>query len=261
MQRGRSGDPLVALACASALALALALTGAASASAPGRWVPTYDGDSDVQTTLRTAYLTRDGADVFAVRKVFGDLLMAAPETNGAGNTREVIWPAGSSKDLDAATCATWVGETEDFAQEGLALRVRHSGATTTAITVTKNIVYGAHWAFNVHAWDSSSATPFTLLGQWDLSPVILDHDGQYQPKPWRVCFRAVGTTVGMKIWWPSQMPQPSWSDPDYSRTLTIPAAYSRRGHAGWYIGHLRPGMSAWYDGLATWRTDEPAPGG
>jgi hypothetical protein len=43
--------------------------------------------------------------------------------------------------------------------------------------------------------------------------------------------------------------------------MTIPAAYSRRGRAGWYVGHLRPGMSTEYDGLGTWvGVLVPAPG-
>jgi hypothetical protein len=225
--------------------------GAASASMPVAWFPTYDGDVSGQP-LRTAYLTRDGGDVFTVTKDGPGLTMSAPPTNTDGNTREVIWPARSLRARNEQACATWVSESDDFVQEGLALRIRHHAGVTTAITVTKNIVYGVHWVFNVHAWDSSSESPFTQLGQWDLSPVVLDQDGQYQPMPWRVCFRAVGITVSMKIWWPGRMGEPSWSDPAFTRSMTIPDVYARRGRAGWYVGHLQPGMSTTYDGLGTW---------
>jgi hypothetical protein len=251
MRRRGSTSSRSLLAAGCVWMLTLAGIGAASASVTQPWFPTYDGDASGRP-LRSAYLTRDGADVFTVAKAGAELTMAAPATNTGDNTREVIWPARSLSSRDAQTCATWVSESDDFVQEGLALRIRHHDGATTAITVTKNIVYGVHWAFNVHAWDSSSESPFTLLGQWDLSAVVLDHDGQDQPMPWRVCFRAVGSTVALKIWWPGRMPEPSWSDPDYTRTMTIPATYSHRGHAGWYVGHLRPGMSTEYDGLGTW---------
>lgn len=248
-RRPTPGSRLLAAGCA--WALTLAGVGAASASGTVPWFPTYDGDASARP-LRTAYLTRDGGDVFTITKGGPELTMAAPTRNTDGNTRAVIWPARSLSTRDAQTCATWLSESNDFVQEGLALRVRHHDGVTTAITVTKNIVYGAHWVFNVHAWDSSSETPFTQLGQWDLSPVILDQDGHYQPMPWRVCFRAVGSTVTLKIWWPGRMGEPSWSDPAYTRTMSIPTGYSRRGHAGWYVGHLQPGMSTAYDGLGTW---------
>lgn len=249
MRRGRPGRSLVALA--AVWTLALAAVDDASASVRSPWIPTYDGATSARQ-LRTAYLTRDGSDVFTVTKDGPVLTAAALPTNTGGNTREVVWPRRSLRSRDAQTCATWLDESNDFVQEGLALRIRHHDGVTTAITVTKNIYYGAHWVFNVHGWDSSSASPFTQLGQWDLSPVILDHDGQYQPMPWRVCFRAVGSTVSMKIWWPAQMPEPSWSDPAYTRSMVIPPEYTRRGLAGWYVGHLEPGMSTTYDGLGTW---------
>jgi hypothetical protein len=249
MRRGRSGRSLASLAAAWALTLAAVDVASASVSSP--WIPTYDGDTSPRS-LRTAYLTRDAGDSFTVTKDGPVLTAAAPPTNTGGNTREVVWPSRSLRSRDAQTCATWLGETNDFVQEGLALRIRHHDGVTTAITLTKNIYYGAHWVFNVHGWDSSSPSPFTQLGQWDLSPVILDGGGQYQPMPWRVCFRAVGSTVGMKIWWPAQMSEPSWSDPAYTRTMVIPSEYTRRGRAGWYVGHLQPGMSTTYDELGTW---------
>ncbi|WP_151082696.1 hypothetical protein [Nocardioides cynanchi] len=258
MRRRRSGRPLAALAAAGLLALGAVDVASASVHLP--WIPGYDGATSTRS-LRTAYLTRDGSDAFIVVKDGPVLTAAAPETNTGGNTRAVVWPSRSVVARDAQTCATWSSESDDFIQEGLALRIRHHDGVTTAITVTKNIYYGAHWMFNVHAWDSSSASPFTQLGQWDLSPVILDHGGQYQPMPWRVCFRAVGSTVGMKIWWPAQMSEPSWSDPDYARTMTIPAEYTWRGHAGWYVGHLRPGLGTSYDGLRTWFSLVPTLGG
>jgi hypothetical protein len=32
--------------------------------------------------------------------------------------------------------------------------------------------------------------------------------------------------------------EPTWDDPAYTRTATIPAGYMVPGRAGWYVGHL-----------------------
>ena len=203
--------------------------------------------------MNTAYLTRDSNDTFKFSTFGTRMFMQAPPSNVGENTRQVVWPTTTNPTLNQQSCATWLGASSYFVQEGIALRITNAGGVTHAITVTKNIVYGVQWAFNIHYWDSSNTGSEAVgLGQWDMSKVVLNEIGNYQYMPWRVCFRAVNNVVSMKIWFPAQMKEPTWSDPNYTRSLTIPAAYSTPGYAGWYIGHIQPSNDAEYNGMETW---------
>lgn len=212
---------------------------------------TFSGSPAIPA-LSSAYVTRDATDTFNTSTYGDKMFMQAPLANVGENTREFIWPTAAKASLNQQSCATWLGASADFVQEGIALRITNTNGVTKGITVTKNIIYGVQWAFNVHAWDSSNGGTLVGLGQWDMSKVVLNEVGNYQYMPWRVCFRAINNVVTMKIWFPAQMSEPSWTDPNYAKSMTIPTTYSVPGVAGWYVGHIQPNNNAEYNGLATW---------
>lgn len=202
-------------------------------------------------TFRSAVLTPSGNSTIALTSVGDNLFLQAPTTATGGNFREVIWSTSSVATLNQQSCATWVGESTSSVQEGLAVRIATSGTTTRAITVTKNVVYDVHWVFNAHVWNTSSASPLTAIGQFDMSQVAKNEIGHTRFMPWSVCLRAVGTTLTFKLWFPTIMAEPSWSDPAYTRSAAIPAAYAIPGRAGWYVGHAVKGQYTQYTELTT----------
>jgi FG-GAP-like repeat len=199
--------------------------------------------------LAVRTLTFDGADVSAIYKTGDTIALSAPDINHQwSNLRKVFWPAAATASQDGQVCATWRDQSSEFVQEGVALRITTVGTETRAITVTKNVVYGAYWAFNVHTWNSASSEPFTGLGQYDMSAVVTNA-GRYEPFPWRLCAKVTGAELSFKIWLPDREPEPDWTDPVHAVTLTVPAGYIGSGYFGWYVGHIPAGQSAHYNDL------------
>ena len=219
------------------------------ASAAG-WLPIYNGNTGTNT-LQSRVLTPDGQDVYTITKSGGTVTMKAPATNTGSNLRKAFWPNGSPTLANSRVCATWTSQSAESSQEGLAMRIVTTPTSTRAVTVTKNVIYGIYWVFNVHVWDSSSAQPFTQIAQFDMVDVMTQN-GAMRPFPWRTCTQLVGQTLTFKIWFPSQQAEPAWNDPVYTRTATVPADYSAPGKSGWYVGHIPPAGTVKYNNIGIW---------
>jgi hypothetical protein len=174
----------------------------------------------------------------------GTLITAsAPAANTGGNTRWAFWRVADQASTDQQSCATWVnGDANSNQQQGAALRIRKVGDVTRAITVTKN-VWGPRSTFNVHVMDSNGPV-LTLLEQFPLSG--FSPLPQY---PWRMCARVIGDQVSFVVW-PTDRPQPTWGDPAYGGTTTLPSGWDQPGIPGFYIGHLAPGESVGFTDIS-----------
>lgn len=217
--------------------------------------PSWSVQHKAETSTRKLYsatLTPDGNDKYTIKNYNGNMFMEAPTTNTGGNLRQVIWPRNMKDYKNSQSCATWVGSTHDRTQQGIALRIRKDDDRVRAITVTKNVIYGVYWVFNIHTWDSASDKPFTQIGQFNMSEVMLNEVGKMEYMPWRVCARAVGDTFSFKISFPMQAGSTSWSDDKYTKSVQIPEDYIYAGQSGWYVGHVPAGGSTEYNSLRIW---------
>ncbi len=207
--------------------------------------------------VKGAVLTPDRKDIYVAKTSPAGMQITAPATNTDGNLRVVYHPEGVTPTVDAETCATWIDNQGIEAQQGAALRIRTDGAgNTQAITVTKNL-YGAYvWQFNVHLWTSGPSPVEDLIAKFSLGKALILPRGGLYPLPWRMCARASGTTIDLKVW-PTSRPEPVWGDRRYSASVTVPADWVYRGSAGWYIGHLQPGHHATFTELGTWKHAPP----
>ncbi|NLD78380.1 MAG: hypothetical protein GX643_17135 [Acidimicrobiales bacterium] len=212
------------------------------------WVPVRTFDETSQPAFTFHHLTRDGADGYLTSASKGHLKVSAATTNTGTNTRTLIVPAGQPLSTEQQSCATWEAQTGVNTQQGLALRVRHDDAEGRwrAVTVTKNVMWGANWQFNVLTWDSRQ-TGWQMHGSVNLAPVFWP-DQQLAPLPWRICARVEGDLVRVKGWRVGQ-PEPSWDDPGHSGSVRLPAGWIYPSTAGWYVGHLAPGGSTTMSGL------------
>jgi hypothetical protein len=246
----RAPRRITAALAAGTAACLTALTAPAASAAT--WTSVYNGNAS-SAPLAVRVLTPDGADTSVIAKAGGTVTMTAPVTNNAAsNLRKVFWPAGLAARASEQSCATWASQSDDREQEGIALRITSANGDVRAITVTKNVIYGIWWDFNVHTWDSQAAQPFTQIAQFDYGNVVAASDGTEAPFPWRACARVQGATLTFKVWVPAQEPEPSWADPAFARTATIPAGYLNAGQAGWYAGHIPAGGTAAYTQLGLW---------
>jgi hypothetical protein len=216
------------------------------------WTQYYNGNVSTAPLL-SAVLTPDGANTSALAKAGGTVTMTAPATDTAQtNLRKVFWPSGQAAHADEQSCATWSSQSDDREQEGIALRITDVNGDVRAVTVTKNVIYGIWWDFNVHTWDSQSNTPFTQIAQFDYGNVVAAPDGTEAPFPWRACARVQGSVLTFKVWVPAYESEPSWADPEFARTAAIPAGYLNAGQAGWYDGHIPAGGVLTYSRLGLW---------
>ncbi len=206
------------------------------------WVPVRTFDRSSLHSMSIHHLTRDGTDGYATTAAPGRFTARAPRTNVGTNTRILFYPGDQPVTTDHQSCATWQSQDGAGVQQGLALRIRHDVAQHRwrAITVTKNVVWGANWQLNVTTWDSHRLG-WQMHGSVNLAPVFWP-DRELAPLPWRVCGRVEGDLVRVKGWRVGT-PEPSWTDPVHSGTVRVPADWVYRGKAGWYVGHLAPGQS------------------
>jgi hypothetical protein len=207
----------------------------------------------IAPTLQAGILTSEGGDRYGLTVADGVVTASAPTSNQGGNTRVAFWQAADEWSVDQETCSTWVDARSTLQQQGATLRVRSGNGRTTAITVTNNIYFLGRWIFNVHVMDSAAAQPFHQIGSFDLSEVFRPGGPDtytVPPYPWRMCARAVGDTVSFIVW-PLTHEEPSWDDPRYGGSVTLPAAWGRAGYPGWYVGHLEPGDSVGFRDLTT----------
>jgi hypothetical protein len=212
------------------------------------------------TGLDAATLTSDHADTYGIDLPGSDRasVHASPSDVG-GNTRVVFWRPGDGAGTDMESCATWTSDAGRHDQEGAALRVHEVTGGVKAITVTKNIVFGANWIFNVHVWDTSRSPVATQIGDFDLASVFFPNQ-QLVALPWTMCARVVGATVSFVVW-PASEPRPAWNDPTHGGSVTLPAGYGDPGAVGWYVGHLAADDRAEYADLRAGPTTTAAGGG
>jgi hypothetical protein len=207
----------------------------------------------VGSRLTTRVLTPDGSDRLDVSLTNGVIRMSAPATNTGSNLREVFWPTGQPSFRDGQVCATWQYESTRSVQEGIALRiVTGLDSRVMSLTVDKNVWAGVSWVLWVVGWDTATPEVFTGIANKDVSAVVAP-SGDYEPLPWRVCARVIGSALTFKIWVPAREGEPSWTDPTHTGTATIPAKWTVPGKFGWYVGHVPPAGSARYGNLRVWR--------
>ncbi len=210
-------------------------------------------DQAVRPPFVRSVLTADTSQLLFATGSGGSLMMTgvASRPSPDWNRREVFWRRGTAPSTDQTSCATWVGESGDMLQEGLALRVREGrSGRVRAVTLTKNTEFGVHWYFNVLTWDTArNQDLWRTVGQFDMAAAVLDRDGAQLPFPWRVCLRAVGPRVSFKVWLPERMSKPSWTDRTYARSAKLPRGFLAAGRPGWYVGHVPAGGSLVYRGL------------
>lgn len=159
--------------------------------------------------------------------------------DAGSNHREVFWSPQQPR-LDGEVCATWASESAPTAQQGLALRIVQADGRTRAVTITKNVIFGATWAINAHVWDSGLDQPFQAIGQWDLVATLTEA-GRTRPLPWRACARTIGATLSFRLWVLGVHAEPTWDTPGHTGSATIPAAWNVPGQFGLYAGHLPAG--------------------
>jgi outer membrane protein assembly factor BamB len=204
-----------------------------------------NGSSD---ELRSSTLTAERADTYDLALDADAAGAHAPAGNVGGNTRVTFTRAGIGTSTDQYSCATWASDSSWHDQEGAALRVRPVTGGVSAITVTKNVFFGANWKFNVHVWDTSRSPAAIQIGAFDLGPVFAPDEIHVEPLPWKLCAQVVGSTVSFVVW-PASEPRPAWGDPTHGGSVTLPAGYAEPGEVGWYIGHLEPDHRAEFTGL------------
>jgi hypothetical protein len=233
-------------AIVQAVILSLALAGC------GIW-------GSVDSSFSTATLTHEPANdtyALAYNNGSGAATITADGANTGGNNRGVFFPAGQATRQDAETCAH--GSLENAGstvvpnvQRGAALRIRTNGdGSVDAITVTRNIFYGAVWIFNEHIWNTNRSPSYTQLGGVDLRPVF-DPSGdgaRPAPLPWDICAKTVGSTLSF-VAWLDGTPKPAYGDSTHGGSIALPAEYVYPGNYGWYVGHLTAGQSVTFDHL------------
>jgi hypothetical protein len=213
--------------------------------------PTFSGDTNPDPLVdATLYLS--GSDTYVYQRSGGDLAISAAATNTSEETRQAYFPENGPLVAAEQSCETWTSATSGGNQQGIALRVAPTvdGLGTRAITVTKNVIYGVWWTFNVHVWDSTSSHPFTLIGQFNESSILRSNIIQ-NSDPWHVCARVDGSLFQFIVWSGTNQ-QPSWDDASAVQQVTLPAGWDYPGRAGWYIGHLNAGDVDTFTDMQTW---------
>lgn len=215
-------------------------------------VQTY-GPRDTSSTNR-AVLTTDGPNDYRFVSVPANTAVASLDSAG-GNLREAFWPADNPVVADNESCAIWGAQTGPLVQQGAALRIAKDGSRLRAITVTKNIFYGATWIFNFHLWDTAASAPFTIIAATNLDSTLV-HAGVVTPLPWRFCARVIDAKVEFKVW-PAAELEPAYGDPTHGGSVMLPPGWVYPGRAGWFIGHLQPLETAVFNDLATYKYVSP----
>jgi hypothetical protein len=242
--------------------LVLALAALLLAACDRTWIVTYDGARGPHgSEISHVVLTSQGTDTYEYESTGVEVEATALPTNTGGNLRTAFSPADAPSVTDSQSCATWTAQSSvGNTQQGAALRVSTDPAgATRALTVTKNVIYGATWIFNFHVWDSSMKPAGIQVGSVDMGSVVAG-----KPFPWHLCARTMGTSFEMKVWTGDE-PEPAWGDTSHGKTVQVGDEWVYPGTAGWYIGHLPPGGFADFTDLKTWKYDvvdgQPAPVG
>lgn len=200
-------------------------------------------------TISSRVLTPDGADVYRSTGTGSSITVTAPTTNTGSNLRAVYWTPRTAM-ADSRVTMTWTSQSDPSVQEGTAHHIVVNGNQVRAVTLTKNIIYGIDWVFNVHVWDSTKDPAFTQVAQFaDLTDVMFQSPGVLMPFPWRVTTEMFHNVLFFKIWFPAVMAEPAWSDGRYVRSAVIPGEWLTDGQSGVYAGHIPAGGSVSYTGV------------
>jgi hypothetical protein len=205
-----------------------------------------ESSGNFDTATLTQVVTSAGAtDAYGIAPTSDGAAVSALGNVIAPNDRLAFWPSTEAVATNEEACATWTGQLPAQApgvlvQQGLVVRLATADGVTRAITVTKNVWGGAFDVLNVHLWDTALADPFQLVAQIDLEGYFRSV-GQLA-LPYDVCARVVGPSLQVAFWFPGQ-PVPGWGAAGQGATLTLPAAWSYPGQAGFYAGHLPTGGS------------------
>jgi len=190
--------------------------------------------------MRQIILTPDGGDSYVINDAAPAAMnVTTTPTSGGGNLREIWYDTTTSVTRDQESCATWTDQSNMLDQQGAALRIHtNSTGVTRAITVTKNVMYGAIWIFNAHVWSGSHYTQF---GSVNLA-ATLDPSGDPSkplPLPWSMCAKVTSAKLSLIVW-PSTVSKPAYGTPGYGRSWTLPTGWVYQGQPGYYVGHLQP---------------------
>jgi hypothetical protein len=234
----------------AAIVIALVLVGAACEKVR---VQTYGPTST--SPSQQAVLTEDGPGRYRFVSAPANTVAASVDSAG-GNLRQVFWPADNPVVPDSESCAIWGAETGPLVQQGAALRIVEEGSRIRAVTVTKNVFYGATWIFNFHVWDTAQSPAFTPVGATNLAATLV-HAGVVTPLPWRFCARVIGAKLEFKVWPAAEPLEPAWGDPAHGGSVILPAGWARPGKAGWFVGHIQPNNLAVFTDLATYEWVDP----
>jgi hypothetical protein len=196
----------------------------------------------VHPSFESVAVTRDDSDFYGMVLDGRTATVTAPETNVGGNTRLYFWPGNAPASVNQVSCVTLEDPQEDFRQPGVILRATVEGDRIRALMVSKNIWEHVHWTFNVHLVDSAEEALLSRVMSVDLAEGLVIGERMAEP-PWRLCALAVGHVLAVKVW-PLSEPEPAWTDPRFAGSTLLPDDWVTSGHAGWYVGHLRPGQTA-----------------
>lgn len=212
---------------------------------------TVDPVQPVDPSLEAFGVTSDARDTYALTVDGRTVTATAAADNVGSNTRVMFRPVAALPTVNQQACATWEPGT-DAIQPGVGLRVVHEDGSFRALMISQNIFWYSVYVFNVHLVDTSHERPILQLGHFDLSDGLAP-DGTHDsllPGPWRMCARAVGSELAVKVW-SLEHPEPEWDDERHAGTLELPKGWDYAGHSGWYVGHLPPGGTLSLSDLTT----------
>lgn len=206
-----------------------------------------------QASYTMSTITPDGTDQYVLEVDSLGLTVRSPAANVGGNLRVAVVDDDAPVLADQQACVSWHGPAGSSAQPGVVLRSKVEPGRTRAIVVTNNVVWGYRSGFNVHLVDTDGLNetgtgpgPYVhpRMAGFDMRAGVGDlTDGK--PSPWRICARVVGSTLTVKAWSvPAFDTEPSWSDPTYAQSTTLPSTAGHTGRPGIYVGHLSPGDHA-----------------
>ena len=180
-------------------------------------------------------------DRYALTAKQGSVTVAAEGKIAVADDRSFFFAPGAASSTDQQSCASWSSQSPAPSptvplQQGLVLRAATFDGVTKAISVTKNIVYGVNWVFNVHEWNSSLPIPYVLLHHFDLSSYVIAQ-AKVRPLPWNACLQVVGSQLRFELW-VSGDPVPAWGDSTHGGDIPLPSSMVFAGTPGYYAGHL-----------------------
>jgi len=177
-------------------------------------------------------------------------VVSTPAEANSNNQRLVFWNWTSQPSTNQEVCANWVASTSLSNQWGLALRVVSGDGRTQAITITNNVFGTNYNTFNMHVWDTNwgGDLPAIAFGSFKL-PAIGGDRGPL-PLPLRMCAKAVDNVLSFVVW-PLPGTQPAYGDPTWGAAAHIPDGAPGYGMPGLYAGHVQPGGSVSYNGIAS----------